>query len=317
MPHFARSVTLLLQAYAVSSSVIDPATLAARDNGEFLAPTTCPTDRQEFIRHRDKYKVEALDRIVYACVPSLKAHAKPDYGVVARGDSNSVQEASSIQAEECEDAVRAWGCVHGLDCRFEQNCPQGSHRGEKSEVEAGNCAGKTQEMHCKISANKAAAQEVQFDQVASWIIMADKKTSGKIVVEFGRGVYDFVLFDSQVHKDVAGIPMDVPAMFGGKTTFSPQQLMGLDVKLHYSQVLRGSLYASSVRRTNPFKIKSFIMVARLAGTNLVFETTPLIDLKVESFRSNSIIWTGNVNYEGWSADTGENLPSSNVWYAVP
>ncbi|KYK61377.1 hypothetical protein DCS_02519 [Drechmeria coniospora] len=304
MPQLALSVTLLLQAYAVSSSVIDPATLVARDDGAFQIPTTCPTDREEFVRHRDKYKVEALNKIVYGCVPSLKPYVKPDDGskenqVVARGDSNSIEEEPPTQNQQCIDAVKAWGCVHGLDCRFEQKCLKGFQRSKKgkSGFEIGNCAGQTQEMHCKISTNEAAAQEVEFDQVASWIIMAkEESTSGKIYIEFGRDNYDFVLFNGVVDKDVAGVPMNIPEMFGGNTTFSPRQLTGLDVRFIYSQLLQGSMYGSTVGRKDTFQIKS---------TNLIFEVTPIIDYKIEAWRRHTIIWTGNVNHEGWSADTGE------------
>ncbi|KYK61378.1 hypothetical protein DCS_02520 [Drechmeria coniospora] len=328
MPRLTPSVALLLQAYAVSSSVIDVradgSSIDRRDifgqvapRDVFKANPTCPTERAAFKEFQRANKGEALDNLLYGCTPpTLRGQLYPTFDdsnqntIAGRGvDSNTVEETGK-SSQSCNDITRAWGCVRGLDCRYVQTCSRRSlkelHGGgtiKLGDRETVPCAKGTvpREMHCKISTNPAAAAEVAFDRLIFELIMDDgQPASGKIRAEVGNG-QSVSIFDGSLSKNRAIIPVNIPSLFGGETRFSLQQVMGNHVKLYYDPKSGGD---------DAFKIKSFTLFARLAGTNLVFQTMPLVDQKFDAGRGHTEIWSHQLDLEGWNTVAGVEKPIS-------
>ncbi|KYK61379.1 hypothetical protein DCS_02521 [Drechmeria coniospora] len=338
MLRLTASVALLLQATVVSSSVIDGRAdgsgIDRRDifgrvvpRDVFKANPTCPTDREAFKAHKAANKVEALDELLYGCMPrSLRGQLYPSFddsnqntlddgdgnSIARRGvDSNTVQEKQK-STQSCEEITRAWGCVRGLDCHYSQACRKSGLQSLHREIlkldgaELIPCGNqpKPREMHCRMLRNPVAAEEVMFDRLSIDIVLGGGKgdaPAGKIFAEVG-GSARASIFDGVFNENEAMVPINVPEMFDGESEFSLKQVMQHRVKLHY-------LPAGS-RGGELIQIRSLTMFARLKGTNILFNTTPLRDQKFQSARGGSVLWSHQLDFGGWNAVVGFQKPPS-------
>ncbi|ODA84212.1 hypothetical protein RJ55_02730 [Drechmeria coniospora] len=240
----------------------------------------------------------------------MRKSVNPNADTIKRKRTEDSEETPHLiqrRGDSCSDTVDTWACIHGLDCRYVQNCVPGISCKDTStkECKLDECNGKSKEMHCSI-ANKVA-QEAKFDELTLEVEIADEpgaEAYGQVVADIGGGK-PIPLFNGISRGENVSVSVNIPDVYGEKKDISLKDLSVL--KLLHRPAIKFSLYGSLPPPCDYFKMKSIRLRVRHTATGLYFHHAPVVNPTPVGHCGKQMkpVWAGDLPLEKWQAEIGK------------